>query len=218
MFGGGPVRPKPPPDYERAQEVVLRVWRWLVFTIVALILFVLLLLLVTRVCVAYDRHQSRHGQVGVEMARREDAMIRACEEKGRKVIERMERRRVERIWREEDKRQALRDEYLRRQSILHSKLPVLEMIGEQGEKLGREVIERAGEGPAPRPEMGRSMSKREKRRDEGTQVLSEEEDIRWKSSSHRLPRGAEGRIGNSVWRSSSYKSIRKHSLLPPILD
>lgn len=210
MFGGGPVRPKPPPDYERVQEVVFKAWKWLVFIIVALILFVLLLLLVIRVCVAYDRHQSRHGQVGVEMARREDAMIRASEKKGRKVIERMEGERVERIWREEDKRQALRDEYLRRQSILQGKLPVLAMMRGQGEKLGREVVEGAGGGPAPRPEMGRNTSKREEeRRGEETQVLSEEEDTHRKFSSHRLPRGAESRIGNSVWRTSSYKGIRK---------
>lgn len=174
----------------------------------------MLLLLIIRVCVAYDRHQSKHGQVGVELARREDAMIRACEKKGRIVIERMERERVERIWREEDKRQAVRDEYLRRQSILQGKLPVLSLMREQSRKLGKEVIEGVGEGPAPKPEMGRSTSKREERRGEGTQVLSEEDDTLRKIATTRVPKGAEGRIGNSAWRSNSYKSIRKP---PPYL-
>ena len=170
---------------------------------------ILLLLLVIRICVAYDRHQSLHTEVGILLSRREDAMIRACEKRGRKIIARMERQRVERISREEDKRQAVRDEYLRRKSILQGKLPVGSMMREESGGLGKEVIEGVGEGPAPRADLERGASKREQRRGEATQVLDTEEDTLRRSSSHRLPRGAEGKIGNSVWRSSSYKGIRK---------
>lgn len=146
------------------------------------------------------------------MARRDDAMILACENKGKKVIERMERERMERL-RAEDKRQAVRDEYLRRQSILQGKLPVLSMMREDSARLAKETIEGVGEGSAPPPSPRRSTSKREDQRDHGTQVLSEEDDTLRRSASARVPRGAEGKIGNSVWRSNSYKSIRKLSPL-----
>ena len=90
----------------------------------------------------------------------------------------------------------------------------MSMMREESGKLGKEAFEGVGEGPAPRISPERSTSKRDERRGEGTQVLSEEDDSLMRSASARGPRGAEGRIGNSVWRSSSYKSIRKPSRLP----
>lgn len=173
-------------------------------TLFALIAFLVIIL---RCFMLYDRYQTRHGPIGIELSRREDAMVRACERRGRLVVERMEKERMERKCQAMDKRQ---EEYLRRQSILRGKRPMADMMGSA-------PVPGVGEGPAPKPSLERKISKREERRGAGTQILSEEEDTLRKRMVFTLPRGAEGRIGNSVWRSSSGQTIRRCSLAFPIM-
>ena len=176
-------------------------WKLIVIALGTIVVLILFFLALIRVAMVYDRYTSRHGAMGTQLSKREDAMVRACEKRGRSVMARMEKERLDRIWAETERRQAAREEHLRRKSTPQGKLPLMSRIGE-------EPIEGVGEGPAPKPSLERSKSKRQERRGDGTQVFSQEEDDLRRRIIPNLPAGAEAKIGNSVWRSMSAKTIR----------
>lgn len=207
LSGFPPPRPPPKPTNipQESDEIVHFLgitWPVLLKTMAALLVLMAFLVVLLRCCICYDRYQTAPGK---DLSTREDALVRACEQRGRVVAKRMGKERMKRIGRNMDKRQA---EHLRRRSILQGKLPALGMIG-------RAPVPGVGEGQALKASLGSTKSRREERRGAGTQMLSEEEDTVRKRMVFTLPRGAEGRIGNSIWRSSSGQTIRRFPLTSP---